>query len=188
MIPTEANYVEWFTCSARYYLLKEGFAFLTFGVEQIAEPGFPAAKLLAAGNRLLGLRFLRPVEPDPGQRVSTYEAEPGLLDQVHERWTLCALPQSADVLDQQLTHQKVTFAPRDELERLPSGTLASRSGSSFRQVFERIVAGALGRELPVGWSSEDLAAAAAEQPVSLYLVVDARDRIVFALYGRGGSS
>ena len=184
MVPTEANYTEWFTCSARYYLLKEGFAFLTFGVDQVSEPGFPSAKLLAEGNRLVGLVFLRPVEPERGQRVSAHEVDPVLYGQMAAAdWVFYALPQSADPLDQQLAHTKVVFAAPGEVELGAAGALHARAGASFKQVFERIGSTSLGRAVPQGWSAGDLQAAAAEQPASLYLVVNHRDRIVFALQG-----
>lgn len=186
MIPTEANYTEWFTCSARYYLLKEGYAFFTFGVGQVGEAGFPSARLLAEANRLVGLVFCTPIEPGSGQRVSAWKADPT----AHERmasadWMLYALPQSADPFDQQLAHQKVLFLAPAEGELAADGTLGAGSGATFKQVFERVGEGALGLELPAGWSAADLAAVVARQPASLYLVVNRRDRIVFALFGGG---
>ena len=187
MIPTEANYAEWFTCSARYYLLKEGYAFFTFGVRQVGEAGFPSARLLAEGNRLVGLVFCIPVDPGHGQRVCAWKADPA----AHERmasadWMLYALPQSADPLDQQLTHQKVLFPARGEVDLTADGILSALSDATFKQVFEGIAADSLGLELPAGWQASELAARAEEQPASLYLVVNRRDRIVFALYGGGG--
>ena len=187
MIPTEANYAEWFTCSARYYLLKEGYAFFTFGVGQVSEPGFPSARLLAEGSRLVGLVFCTPVDPGHGQRVCAWKADPTAHEQLASAdWIVCALPLSADPLDQQLAHQKVLFPARGEIDLTADGILSARSGATFKQMFERVGEGTLGLQLPAGWSAGDLATAVAAQPASLYLVVNRRDRIVFALYGGAG--
>lgn len=187
MVPTEANYTEWFTCSARYFLVKEGFAFLTFGVGQVNEPGFPSAKLLAEGNRMAGLRFCAPVEPARGQRVGEYRVDAELHYQmVAAEWMLYALPQSADPLDQQLAHQKVRFSAPAEVDVSADGILSAHTGATFKQMFERFGDGSLGQKVPSGWTAGDLVQAAREQPASLYLVVNWRDRIVFALYGGGG--
>lgn len=182
MIPTETNYAEWFTCSARYYLLKEGYAFFTFSVGQVIEAGFPSTRLLAEGNRLVGLVFCAPVEPVLGQRVSAWKADPTARERMSTvGWALYALPQSADPLDQQLTHQKVLFSDPGDVELAGDGTLRVRMSTSFKQVLDRMRAGSLGFGLPVGWSAEDFAATAAAHPATLYLVTNASARVVFAL-------
>lgn len=186
MVPSEANYIEWFTCSARFFLLKEGYAFLTFGVKQVSEPGFPSATLLAEGNRLAGLRFCSPIEPVRGQRVSEYRVDPALHHQMADAdWMLYALPQSADLLDQQLVHQKVLLSTPAEVDVSVDGVLSARTGGIFKQLFERMGDGSLGHEVPSGWTAHDLSSAVSQQPASIYLVVNPHDRIVFALYGGG---
>lgn len=187
MVPTEANYTEWFACSTRYFLLKEGYAFFTFGLGQVAEEGFPSASLFAEGTRLTGLAFVAPVEPARGQRVSAYGTDP----RHHERmtashWMLYALPQSADVLDQQLLHQKVLFAAPGDVEVSGEGVLLARAALPFKTVFARMVDGSLGSDASAFGTAEEFVRAVGGQQASLYLVVNPRDRVVFALYGGGG--
>lgn len=188
MIPTESNYAEWFACSARYYLLREGYAFLTFALGQVVEPGFPAARLIAEGNRLVGLRFVRPVATVPGQRISAYagDAAPiGRIADADASWLLYALPRSADPFDQQLAHQKVLFAGAGEVE-FTGGELVPGGGVNFKQLIAGIEQGAIGREVPAGWTSADLVEAADGRCATMYLVVNGDARIVFALWGSAG--
>ncbi len=188
MIPTESNYAEWFACSARYYLLREGYAFLTFALEQVVEPGFPTARLIAEGNRLVGLRFARPVETAPGQRISTYAGDAAPIERIADAdagWILYALPQSADPFDQQLAHQKVLFAGAAEVE-FAGGELVPGGGENFKQLLASIEASAIGRDVPAGWTAADLVEAADGPSATMYLVVNGHARIVFALWGSVG--
>jgi len=183
MVPSIANYAEWFTCSARYYLMREGYGFLTFAVGQVAEPGFPALRLLAGGNRLVALRFVRPAETAVGQPVRAHRGDDAAPGEGPD-WLRLALPQSADPLDQQLTHQKVLFAVPGDMQT--EGAEAVRAGTAvtFKQLMESIEAGAVGLEMRTAWTPGDLAAAAAECPATLYLVVNRGVRIVFMLWGQ----
>ena len=188
MIPTESNYAEWFACSARYYLLREGYAFLTFALGQVAEPGFPAARLVAEDNRLVGLRFVRPVETAPGQRISAYAGDAAPIEKIADAdagWLLYALPQSTDPFDQQLAHQKVLFAGAGEVE-FAGGELVPGGGVNFKQLIAAIEAGTVGRAVPVGWTAADLVEAADGRSATMYLVVNGHARIVFALWGSVG--
>ncbi len=188
MIPTESNYAEWFACSARYYLLREGYAFLTFALGQVVEPGFPATRLVAEGNRFVGLRFVRPVETAPGQRISAYAGDAAPIERIADAdagWLLYALPQSADPFDQQLTHQKVLFAGTGEVEHVGGG-LVPGGGVNFKQLLAAIEAGTIGREVQAGWTAADLVEGADGRSATIYLVVNGRARIVFALWGSVG--
>jgi hypothetical protein len=188
MIPTEANYAEWFTCSVRYYLLKEGYAFLTFGVEQAAEPGFPATRMFAEGVRFVGLQFVRPIETASDGRVLAYRGDfitHNRMSQTDASWLFYAFPQSADSLDQQLTHQKVLFARASQVTLGVDGMLKPGPAIGFKQLLAGIGAGSAGRDAPVGRAPRDIVITAAAHPATLYLVVNSRDRIVFALYGKG---
>lgn len=182
MIPTEANYAEWFTCSARYFLLREGYAFLTFALQQVAEPGFPGGRLFAAGNSLVGLRFVVPCEPAPGAAVRSHRVSEAALTGTGD-WVLLALPQSADLLDQQLTHQKVQFARPADIVRGPSGEAHAVTSRTFKQLMVAIEDGSVGREIPDGWTPLELLAAAAACPATLYLVVNRGARVIFGLCG-----
>jgi hypothetical protein len=182
MVPSLANYAEWFTCSARYYLMREGYGFLTFSVEQVAEPGFPGERLLAGGNRLVALRFVRPVETPRGQRVSAYRREDAGLEGAPD-WLRLALPQSADPLDQQLTHQKVLFAVPEHMQTEGAESLRVASAVTFKQLMEGIEADAVGLEMMNAWKPAELVAAAVGCPATLYLVVNRGARIVFMLWG-----
>lgn len=181
MIPTEANYAEWFTCSARYYLLKEGYAFLSFGVEQVVEPGFPGARLFAAGNRLVGLRFVRPVEPAPGHSVREYQVDEAALADVAD-WVYLALPLTADPVDQQLAHTKLRFVRAEGLEVAGAGAMCADAGLTFAALLTAMQGGSAGREVPDGWTHEELLAEVAVHPATLYLVMNASARVVFALH------
>ena len=174
--------------SARYYLLREGYAFLTFALEQVVEPGFPATRLIAEGNRFVGLRFVRPVETAPGQRIGTYAGDAAPIERIADAdadWLFYALPQSADPFDQQLTHQKVLFAGAGEVEHVGGG-LVPGGGVNFKQLLAAIEAGTIGREVQAGWTAADLMEAAGGRAATMYLVVNGHTRIVFALWGSAG--
>lgn len=183
MIPTEANYAEWFTCSVRYHLLRNGYAFLTFALDQVAEPDFPGGRLFAGGNRLVGLRFVLPVQPAPGAAVRSHRISEAALTDTAD-WMVLALPQFADPLDQQLTHNKVLFARPANVQRGSSGETQAITTLTFKQLMAGIEDGSLGREIPDGWTQAELLAAAAASPATLYLVVNPGARVIFGLGGQ----
>jgi hypothetical protein len=184
MIPAEANYAEWFTSAIRLHFLKEGYAFLSFGLTQVDEPGFPAVKLLTPGSRAVGLRFVRPVEGAPGQQVAAYEVDSATRRRMAgapDGWLLYALPQSADPLDQQLTHMKVLFATDADLEHDPDGHLVPQRTVTFKHLVAALEQAALGRESPAGDTPVAFLSAAREGDATLYLAMNRRERTVIVL-------
>ena len=183
MIPTEDNYVEWFTCAARFYFLREGYAFLSFALAQVKESGLPADKLFAAGNKLIGLQFVRPVEASGARGGLQYQADAAQHQRMSKaagNWLFYALPQSTDPLDQLLTHQKVVFAEATGTKFVAANTFVPEEARSFKELFACIEDDSCGRELAGGYSVEEFLAATQENPMTMYLLVDRGDRIVFA--------
>lgn len=179
MVPGIANYAEWFTCAARFHFLKEGYAFLSFGLAQVEEPGFPTGKLLAGGNRVVGVRFLRPAESVGG----AYEADDVVRTRMAEAgpWVLYALPLSADPLDQQLTHQKVVFAGAAEVETDANGHLVAGRTLTFKQLVAALETGEAGREVHAGETPGMFLATAREGDATLYIVMNRRERTIVVL-------
>lgn len=186
MIPTRDNYVEWFTCAARFHFLREGYAFLSFCVDQLADPGFPLDRLTAGGCRLIGLQFLLPAVNPATQRPSGYVPDPALHRLTSGRggsWLRYALPQSADPLDQQLMHQKVLFAAADGVSFAADGSLTPKETLTFRQLVAQLEGGEIGLEVPSGNSAVHLVTLTGERPVSMYLGMDRKSRLVIVLKG-----
>lgn len=179
MVPSLANYAEWFTCAARFYFLKEGYAFLSFELAQVEEPGFPVGKLLSSGNRVIGMRFLRPAEAagdayEAGDVSRARMAEAGI-------WLLYALPLSADPLDQQLTHQKVAFTDVADVATDAGGHLVAARTITFRQLVVGLEDGTHGREVPAGETAGMFLSTAREGGATLYLVMNRHERTIIVL-------
>ncbi len=183
MVPSIANYAEWFTCSSRFHFLKEGYAFLSFELAQVEEPGFPTDRLLTDGNRVVGMRFLRSVEAVAGQRAFAYSVDDAIRTRMAEAgpWLLYALPLSADPLDQQLTHQKVAFAGVAEVASDVSGHLVAGHTLSFKELVAALESGEHGREVHDGETAGMFLATAREGGATLYLVLNHRERTVIVL-------
>lgn|GEM_PF-3122296 len=183
MIPSEDNYVEWFTCSARFHFLRESYAFLSFALDQVREAGFPTAPLLAAGSMHVGLRFVRPAAPRDARKELEYEADTDLHQQLsaEESWLFYAMPQFADALDQQLTHQKVLFAPVNETEIDRKGRLVPAWTVDFKDLVAGLEERAFGRQMPPDHSARGFLETASAYPVSMHLVLNRMQKIVFAL-------
>ncbi len=186
MIPTCDNYIEWFTCAARFHLLREGYAFLSFSLDQVAEAGFPAGKLLAPGSRIVGLQFLLPAADGAAVRPREYEADVELhrcMSEPSRGWLHYALPLSADPLDQQLTHQKVLFAGAAGVSLGADGRVTPRETRTFKQLVAGLEDGTCGLEVASGYSAADFRADTAACPVTMYLGLNRRERVVIALKG-----
>lgn len=184
MIPTRDNYVEWFTCAVRFHFLREGYAFLSFSVDQLADPGFPAERLIVGGSRFVGLHFLLPAVDSAAQRPLGYLPDPDLprfMSEPGGSWLRYALPQSADPLDQQLTQQKVLFAGAAGVSLASDGSVLPEATLTFKQLVAQLEGGECGFEVPSGYTATDLLALTGEYPVSLYLGMDRKNRIVTAL-------
>ena len=185
MIPTKDNYVDWFTCAIRFYFMREGLGFLSFTLDQVTEAGFPAEQLVAAGNVAAGLNFARPAAASGGPRSYEIDAEE------HERMTAAgsglyyALPQTADVLDQQLTHQKVFFAETETVD-VDGSRLTARDAIGFKGLAEGLEAGTCGWQLPAGLSAQEFLALTGHTPATLWLVVNRSAKLVFALRAAAG--
>jgi len=184
MVPSIANYAEWFTCSSRFHFLKEGYAFLSFELAQVEEPGFPTDRLLTDGNRVVGMRFLRSVEAVAGQRAFAYSVDDAIRTRMAEAgpWLLYALPLSADPLDQQLTHQKVAFAGVAEVASDVSGHLGRGAYALFQGVGRRHSSQeSTAGKCMTGRQAGMFLATAREGGATLYLVLNHRERTVIVL-------
>lgn len=183
MIPTDSNYAEWFTCAARFHFLREGYAFLSFGLAQVEDEAFPIAALRASGSRVVGLRFLPPVRGVAGEQPLVYEADTGTraLMSGAGGQLLYALPQSADPLDQQLVHQKVLFARDAGMTHDPGGRLVAQSAMTFKELVTGLEEGALGREVPPDEAAAAFVATARAGEATLYLVLNRGRRTVIVL-------
>jgi len=188
LIPSEDNYVEWFTCSARFHFLREGYAFLSFALDQVGETGFPAGSLLAAGSVHVGVRFVLPLAPRTSRGEVSYDADADLHDRLsaEENWLFYALPTFADVLDQQLTHQKVLFAAVAETEIDPERGLVPVRTRDFKELVAGLEDRSVGREVPPDTSVREFLAKASAPPVSMHLVLNRAHKVVFALKSIAG--
>lgn len=181
MIPNEANYAEWFTCAARFHFLREGYAFLSFELAQVEEEGFPLVALQATGSRVVGLRFLPRAVADGGGLAYTVEESTRARMAGADGWLVYALPQSADPLDQQLTHQKVLFAGDADTTCDSSGHLTVERAVTFKELVAALEEGALGREVAPEETAAAFAAAARAGEATLYLVLNQGRRTAIVL-------
>ncbi len=184
MIPTEDNYVDWFTSAARAYFYRKGYEFYSFSVGQVNESNFPVDKLLIVGNKLIGLQFKRPREAPAKRGGFEYRSDKAQHERMIEaspEWLYYALPQTTDPLDQRLIHQKMAFVEARGVEMTTSNTFVPRKALSFRQLVRGIEKCPIGQKLPANYTVTQFFDAVKSAPATIYLVVNASEKTVFSM-------
>ena len=60
MIPTEDNYTDWILLGIKEYFRQINYRVLTHSIGQVKERQCPIDRILAVGNKIIGLQFKRP--------------------------------------------------------------------------------------------------------------------------------
>lgn len=120
MIPTEDNYVDWVIDGIRRYFEDRGYVVLTYSVGQVKEKDFPADRVFAVGNKLVGLQFKRPSsEASPWKHEILPHQHSDILE---SRWVYYCLPCFTDPTMQKIALYHSRFvrgseAPIENLEK-----------------------------------------------------------------------
>jgi hypothetical protein len=120
MIPTEDNYTEWILFGIKEYFRRIDYRVRTYSIGQVKERQCPVDRILAVGNKIVGLQFKRPATPKPPWR---YDLTPHQHARISEsRWIFYCLPDFADLRFQEVSLYHCRFQPghAEGSERYPS--------------------------------------------------------------------
>ena len=110
MIPTEDNYIDWILAGIRDYFGKLGYRVKTYSIGQVKERQCPIDRILAVGNKMVGLQFKRPYISKQGQlRYHKTQHQNNLISKA--RWIFYCLPDFTDWKYQEVALFHCKFVP-----------------------------------------------------------------------------
>lgn len=118
MIPTEDNYIDWTLDGIKEYFRRLNYRVRTYSIGQVKERHCPVDRILAVGNKIVGLQYKRPIsESHPWQYETTSHQH---ADIAQSRWIFYCLPDFADHSYQEVALYHCKFA-------LAEGTVSIKS-------------------------------------------------------------
>lgn len=170
MIPTEDNYVDWILFGIKNYFRSIDYKVLTFSIGQVKEKQCPIDRLLAVGNKIIGLQFKRPAS---NKRPFKFELTPHQHEKISKsRWIFYCLPDFTDFRFQEVALFHCKFVPGDEIRINPkSGTQEYLRWSAFSQ---GLIGCWEGLEINENLSIDKLISDLVENPKDTYLTLNKR--------------
>jgi hypothetical protein len=111
MIPTEDNYVDWTLDGIREYFRRLDYRVRTYSIGQVKERECPVDRILAVGNKIVGLQHKRPASEKHPWRYKTTAHQHA--DIAKARWIFYCLPDFADFRLQEVALYHCRFAPAE---------------------------------------------------------------------------
>ena len=109
MIPTEDNYVDWILSSIREYYDEISYTVYTYSISQVRERQCPVDRILAVGNKIVGLQFKR---PQTTERPWQWKLTPHQHKNISEaRWIFYCLPEFVDLRFHKVALYHCQFRP-----------------------------------------------------------------------------
>ncbi len=114
MIPTEDNYIDWLLCGIREYFRRLGFTVKTISIGQVKEKQCPVDRVLAIGNKIVGLQCKRPTTSKSPFKYDLRHDQHKLISK--SGWIFYCLPDFTDWRFQDVALFHVKFVRASELE------------------------------------------------------------------------
>ncbi len=112
MIPTEDNYVDWVLAGMRDYFRSINYRVRTYSIGQVKERQCPIDRVVAVGNKIVGLQFKRPLSDHQPWKYQLTQHQHADLKTA--RWAFYCLPDFADIRYQEVALYHCRFAPADD--------------------------------------------------------------------------
>lgn len=108
MIPTEDNYIDWTLDGIKEYFRRLDYRVLSYSIGQVKEHRCPVDRIIAVGNKIIGLQYKRPAtDSAPWQ----YETSPQQhRDIAQSNWIFYCLPDFTDPKFQEVAIHHCKFA------------------------------------------------------------------------------
>lgn len=109
MIPTEDNYVHWVLSGIKEYFRRIDYRVLDFSIGQIKERDCPVDRMLAVGNKIIGLQFKRPLSEKAPWHFKLTPHQHRMITQA--QWIFYCVPDFADLKLQEVALHHCKFVP-----------------------------------------------------------------------------
>ncbi len=116
MIPTEDNYIDWILTGIKDYFRKIGYRVRTYSIGQVKERQCPIDKILAVGNKIVGIQFKRPLTKGPPWKYDLKPHQHELISKA--RWIFYCLPDFTELKYQEVALFHCKFVPALEKEKI----------------------------------------------------------------------
>jgi hypothetical protein len=177
VIPTEDNYVDWVMEGIGQYFKDRGYSVLTFSVGQVKEKDFPVDRVLAVGNKLVGLQFKRPsTETWPWKHETLPHQHSDILE---SKWVYYCLPCFTDLSMQKIALYHSRFVRGSEA---PIENLENARYVNWGALAEGIIGCWHGLELSDSIKFPDLVRDILANPRNLYLSLNRQAREAYLIY------
>lgn len=134
MIPTEDNYIDWTLDEIKEYFRRLNYRVRTYSIGQVKEHQCPVDRVVAVGNKIIGLQYKRPTNESPPWR---YETTPHQhRDIAQSRWIFYCLPDFADFDLQEVALHHCKFASAEGYQDINSIRRYYRWGSFASGIIE----------------------------------------------------
>ncbi|MDZ7304298.1 MAG: hypothetical protein ONB44_19410 [candidate division KSB1 bacterium] len=170
MIPTEDNYVDWILLGVKEYFRRIDYKVRTYSIGQVKEKQCPVDRILAVGNKIIGLQFKRPVSKE---RPWRYERTPHQHEMIsHSRWIFYCFPDFIDLRLQEvaLYHCKFVNAAESKTSSISGEQYYYRWGAFA----DALISCLEGLEIGENTSIEQLIADMVKNPHDTYLSLNKR--------------
>jgi hypothetical protein len=111
MIPTEDNYTDWVLAGIKDYFRSINYRVRTYSIGQVKERQCPVDRIIAIGNKMVGLQFKRPLGDHLPFKYRTTEHQH--VDIKTARWAFYCLPDFVDIRYQEVALYHCRFAPAE---------------------------------------------------------------------------
>lgn len=169
MIPTEDNYIDWILFGMKDYFRRIDYKVRTYSIGQIKERQCPVDRILAVGNKIVGLQFKRPVSEERPWRYQLTPHQHSMI--VQSRWIFYCLPDFTDLHFQEVALFHCRFLPAYDT---PSKTLQVEQSQYYRwgAFADGLIGCWVGMEIDERSSIERLITDMADNPRDTYLTLN----------------
>lgn len=134
MIPTEDNYVDWTLDGMKDYFRRLNYRVRTYSIGQVKERQCPVDRILAVGNKIVGLQYKRPTSESAPWHYETTSHQH--RDIAQSRWIYYCLPDFADSSFQEVALHHCKFASAEGSPNINSIEHYYRWGSFAAGIIE----------------------------------------------------
>jgi hypothetical protein len=166
MIPTEDNYVDWTLDGIREYFRRLDYRVRTYSIGQVKERQCPVDRVLAVGNKIVGLQHKRPASEKHPWRYETTTHQHA--DIAKSRWIFYCLPDFADYKFQEVALHHCRFVPAEGASSINASEQYYRWGAFASGLIECWI----GLEMNDDATVQRVIADMIENPRDTYLVLN----------------
>lgn len=137
IIPTEDNFIDWLLSGIKEYFWRLGYRVKTISIGQVKEKQCPVDRVLAIGNKIIGLQCKRPTSSNPPFKYDLRDNQHELISK--SKWIFYCLPDFIDWRFQDVALFHFKFARASELRtnknKIVSVNKYYRWGSFVQAIF-----------------------------------------------------